>query len=84
MTMHLGVTVRRGRTMTKRELQALIEQLPPDLQQEVADFVEFLLRKRKRKGSTPLRQDWAGGLKDFREEYTALALQQKALEWRGD
>ena len=70
--------------MTKRELQALIEQLPPDLQQEVAGFVEFLLRKRKRKGSKPLRQDWAGALKDFREEYTALALQQKALEWRGD
>ena len=28
------------------DLKELIEQLPPDLQEEVKDFVEFLLEKR--------------------------------------
>ena len=30
-------------------LKELIEQLPPELQQEVRDFVEFLLEKRARR-----------------------------------
>lgn len=66
------------------QLEALIRQLPPELQQEVADFVEFLLQKRARKSAKPLRQDWAGTLKEYRDQYTALDLQKKALEWRGD
>ncbi|GBD36705.1 hypothetical protein HRbin36_01833 [bacterium HR36] len=66
------------------KLEALIRQLPPELQQEVADFVEFLLQKRVRKSAKPLRQDWAGALKEYRDQYTALDLQKKALEWRGD
>lgn len=65
-------------------LKELIEQLSPDLQQEVRDFVEFLLEKRRRKQGRTLRQDWAGALRDLRDQYTALELQKKALEWRGD
>ncbi|GBC82950.1 hypothetical protein HRbin10_02088 [bacterium HR10] len=66
------------------KLEVLIRQLPSELQQEVLDFVEFLLEKRKRKAAKPLRQDWAGALKEYRDQYTALDLQKKALEWRGD
>ena len=33
------------------------------------------------KKSKFLRQDWAGALKDLREEYTSLELQKKILEW---
>jgi hypothetical protein len=29
-----------------------------------------------------LRQDWAGALRDQREQYTALELQSKASDWR--
>ncbi|HEY9744407.1 MAG TPA: hypothetical protein V6C90_28270 [Coleofasciculaceae cyanobacterium] len=36
------------------------------------------------KKSKFLRQDWAGALKDLREQYTSLELQKKALEWRDD
>lgn len=32
----------------------------------------------------PLRQDWAGALREYRDQYTAVDLQKKALEWRGD
>lgn len=67
-----------------QDLKALIDQLPPELQQEVRDFVEFLLEKRKRKRGRKLRQDWAGALRGYRNQYTSLELQKKALEWRGD
>ncbi|RMF93227.1 MAG: DUF2281 domain-containing protein [Nitrospinota bacterium] len=67
-----------------KTLKELIEQLPPDLQQEVQDFVEFLLEKRKRKQGRKLRQDWAGALREYRDRYTALELQKDALTWRDE
>ena len=65
-------------------LKELIEKLPPELQQEVRDFVEFLLERKVRKRERKLRQDWAGALRKYRDQYTSLELQKKALEWRGD
>ena len=67
-----------------KSLEERIKELPADLQEEVADFVEFLLEKRARKRGRKLRQDWAGALSDYRDQYTSLELQQKAMEWRGD
>lgn len=67
-----------------KPLDELVKELPPESQAEVRDFVEFLLEKRKRKSAGRLRQDWAGALSDYREEYTSLELQKKALDWRGD
>lgn len=65
-------------------LNEIINQLPPQLQEEVKEFAEFLLEKRGKKPGRKLRQDWAGALKDYRDQYTSLELQKKALEWRGD
>lgn len=65
-------------------IEQLIRELPPDLRQEVRDFVESLLQKRRQKPGRKLRQDWAGALRDYRDQYTALELQKRALEWRGD
>lgn len=65
-------------------LEKLIQGLPPDLKQEVEDFVQFLLSKRAKKLGKKLRQDWGGGLKEYRQQYSSLKLQKKALEWRGD
>jgi len=31
-----------------------------------------------------LKLDWAGGLREYRDKYTSLELQKKALEWWGD
>jgi len=50
----------------------------------VRDFVEFLLAKEPQRKNRKLRQDWAGILRDYRQQYTALELQQKALEWRSE
>ena len=67
-----------------KSLDELVKELPPESQAEVRDFVEFLLEKLKRKSVGKLRQSWAGTLSDYREEYTSLELQKKALDWRGD
>jgi hypothetical protein len=70
-------------TVTK-PIQELVQELPPELQAEVRDFVEFLLAKRRRGPGKTLRQDWAGTLREHRQEYTSLELQRQALSWRGD
>jgi hypothetical protein len=60
-----------------QKLETLIKQLPPELQEEVKDFVEFLIKRHNIKAGRKLRQD-------YRDKYTSLELQKKALEWRGD
>ncbi len=67
-----------------RNIEEMIKELPPKLQKEVEEFVQFLLEKKAQKQGRKLRQDWAGALRDYRDQYTSLELQKKALEWRGD
>jgi hypothetical protein len=64
-------------------IEEQIKQLPPELQQEVQDFVQFLLEKKARKRRGKFRFDWAGALKDLGDEYSSVELQHKALEWWG-
>ena len=66
------------------QIEQKIKELPPELQHEVEDFIEFLIEKRMAKHGKKLRQDWAGALSDFRDKYTSLELQKKSLYWRGD
>lgn len=66
------------------DIVEIIKELPPELQKEVEDFINFLKEKQSRKLGKKLRQDWAGALRDYRNQYTSLELQRKALEWRGD
>jgi len=63
-------------------LEKVIKELPPDLRQEVLDFARYLLSKRKRTKRKKLKMDWAGALREYRDQYTSLELQKKALEWR--
>jgi mRNA-degrading endonuclease RelE of RelBE toxin-antitoxin system len=65
-------------------LEEMVKELPPGLQQEVGDFVQFLIERERRKTGKKLRQDWAGALRGYRSQYSSLELQKKALEWRGD
>ena len=65
-------------------IEEMVRELPPEFQQEVEDFVQFLTERRARKAGRKLRQDWAGALRDYRDQYTSLELQKKVLEWRGD
>ena len=71
-----------------QSLKELIDQLPPELQEKVRDFVKFLLEKKvakfRAKKEGELKLDWRGALRDLRDKYTSVELQHKALEWRGD
>ena len=62
-------------------LKELVEQLPPDLQEEAKDFVEFLLQKRGTKEAGELKLRWRGALRELRDQYTSVELQHKAVEW---
>ncbi|HRX05297.1 MAG TPA: DUF2281 domain-containing protein [Anaerolineae bacterium] len=65
-----------------RPLTELVRDLPFSVEQEVRDFVEFLLTKHERQPGKKLRQDWAGALEHYRQEYTSVQLQEQALDWR--
>jgi hypothetical protein len=65
-------------------LEKLLKDFPPDLHWEVEDFVQFLISKRSKTKGRKLRQQWAGALQDYRQQYTALELQRIAMERRGD
>jgi hypothetical protein len=65
-------------------IDELVKELPPEMRQEVVDFVEFLLAKQHRQAKGQMRLDWRGLLSDLRDQYTSVELQHKALEWWGD
>jgi len=58
-----------------RTLEEIIKKLPLEYEQEVENFVRFLIEKRVRKEGRKLRQDWAGALRDYRNQYTSMELQ---------
>lgn len=64
-------------------LEEIIRELPPDLRQQVEDFARFLLERRSARfpASRQLRLDWAGALQEYRDRFTSVELQHKALEW---
>lgn len=68
------------------KIAEIVDQLPPEMQQEVYDFARFLLQK-KGEGSKPkryLKPNWRGVLRDMRGQYTSVELQHKIREWWGD
>jgi len=67
-----------------KSLEEKINTLPPELQKEVEDFVEFLIEKRLQQPKGQLKLDWRGALRDLRDQYTSVELQHKALQWWGD
>lgn len=65
-----------------KSTEEMIKDLPPELQREVRDFVQFLIDKRVGKSRGKPTFDWAGSLKDLRDQYTSVELQHKISEWR--
>jgi hypothetical protein len=65
-------------------LEEIVQQLPPELRREVQEYAEALLRRHDQKKDHRLRQDWAGALSDYKDQYTGVQLQKKTLEWWGD
>ena len=51
-------------------IEELMEKLPPDLQEEVRDFARHLVEKKAKPRRKKLRLTWAGGLREFRDQYS--------------
>jgi len=51
------------------------------MQQKVRDFIEFLLEKHLKKPRGKPTFEWAGALKDLRDQYTSVGL-HKISDWR--
>ncbi len=65
-----------------KTLEEQLKELPPELRQEVSDFVEFLVTKRLGRIREKPTFEWAGALKDLRQQYTSVDLQHRLSEWR--
>lgn len=63
-------------------IEQKLKRLPKNLQREVSNYIDFLLTKKKVNSQRKPKLSWIGGLKEYREQYSALDLQKKALEWR--
>ena len=64
-----------------RDIEERIRALPPGMQQEVDDFIDFLAAKQKNTKRTP-KLGWAGAARDLRDQYTSVELQHRIAEWR--
>lgn len=70
--------------MEANEIENKIKALPDDLKKEVIDYIDFLIMKKKKsnKQTGGFTFSWEGGLAELRDQYTSVALQHKATEWR--
>ena len=59
-------------------------QLPPGLQGKVIKYIDSLLAQKVSKRKKKLKLDWVGGLKEYRDQYTALELQKEAVDWMAE
>ena len=66
-------------------IEQAVQLLPPEIQDQVREFIESLLAKQKAPTETVTpKLEWRGALRELREQYTSVELQHKALEWWGD
>lgn len=83
-------------SMTLEQVIAVVQELPPELQSEVADFALFLRSRQSSKTSIPGEEGdansgkdqkrpnfkWFGALSELHDEYTSVELQHQISEWR--
>ena len=65
-----------------KQLESRIKELPQDLQEEVLDYIDFLLSKKAGIARKKPRLGWFGGLREYKNKFTSLDLQDKAASWR--
>jgi len=67
-----------------KPINEMVNELPPERQAEVRDFVEFLLAKQRSSVRRKPQFGWAGALKDLRGEFTSVELQHEVTRLRGE
>jgi hypothetical protein len=72
--------------MSKSALIAKYEALPVTAQRQVEAFIEFLANTTSPKSTSPAKRrfnfDWARGLEDLKDQFTAVELQRRLNEMR--
>ncbi len=63
-----------------QSLAESINRLPIDLQEKVFAYIDELKKNRKKK-KRKLSMKWAGGLREYKDQFTSVELQKKSLEW---
>jgi mRNA-degrading endonuclease RelE of RelBE toxin-antitoxin system len=61
-------------------IEDMLKKLPPEFQEEVKNFVEFLLEKHMKRSHGKLTFDWAGAQKELQNQYSSVKLQHKISE----
>ena len=56
-------------------------QLPADLQEKGIKYIDSLLTQKELQRKKSPKLGWAGGLRELRDEYTAVELQEKVSDW---
>jgi hypothetical protein len=66
------------------DINEILSQLPPEKIEKVREFAESLLPREVSSEPHKLSLKWEGALSEYRDRFTSLELQKKALEWWGD
>jgi hypothetical protein len=69
----------KKKRIMNEDLKTLIDRLPPEMEPELREHIEGLLKRERGGRKRRLRLDWAGGLKEYRDRYTSLSLQKTIL-----
>ncbi|MDG6226192.1 MAG: DUF2281 domain-containing protein [Candidatus Thermoplasmatota archaeon] len=70
--------------MESSDIEAMIDELPEDLRNEVLDYIELLIKKNRDLSveKDRFKFEWEGALYDLRDRFTSVELQHHASEWR--
>ena len=58
--------------------------LPADFQEKAIKYIDSLLTQKELQRKKKPKLDWAGGLRELRDQYTAIELQKKASVLRAE
>jgi Protein of unknown function (DUF2281) len=68
-----------------KSLNEIAKKLKSEDQESLISYAKKLLQKKEKVSiNKTIDLSWAGALKEYKEKYTSLDLQKKALEWWGD
>jgi len=66
-----------GEPVRIKSVDEVVRDLPPDLKQEVEDFIHFLIARRRKHPGRGLKLSWKGALKALGAQYTSVELQHE-------
>lgn len=67
-----------------KPIDEMVNELPPERQAEVRDFVEFLLANQPSHPRRKPQFGWAGGLKSLGAEFSSVELQHEIARLRSE